>query len=375
MEEVETLELDEKPKKKKLKKWVKVLLTLFIIIILIVVSILILFSYLMSPISSRSEVIEFTVENGSSAYMVGKKLEKEKIIRNYYAYKIYIKLKKIDGYKAGVYKLDKSYSTKEIVDLLSGDYYKKDGITITFKEGKTIRGVAKEIAKKTNISESEVYSVIDDDTYIDSLISKYWFLSDDIKNAKIYYSLEGYLFPDTYAFKNKDVSVKDIFDKMLLNMDSKLTPYKEEITKSKYSVHELITLASIVELEGASSDDRNGVAGVFYNRLNAGWTLGSDVTSYYGAKVDMNERELYRSELNDCNAYNTRCKTFKGLPVGPIANPGIESIEAVLNPSKHSYYYFVADKNKKTYFTKTEKEHNQIIAKLKKENLWYEYDD
>ena len=89
----------------------------------------------------------------------------------------------------------------------------------------------------------------------------------------------------------------------------------------------------------------------------------------------MNERELYRSELNDCNAYNTRCKTFKGLPVGPIANPGIESIEAVLNPSKHSYYYFVADKNKKTYFTKTEKEHNQIIAKLKKENLWYEYDD
>ena len=373
MEEVETLELDEKPKKKKLKKWVKVLLTLFIIIILIVVSILILFSYLMSPISSRSEVIEFTVENGSSAYMVGKKLEKEKIIRNYYAYKIYIKLKKIDGYKAGVYKLDKSYSTKEIVDLLSGDYYKKDGITITFKEGKTIRGVAKEIAKKTNISESEVYSVIDDDTYIDSLISKYWFLTDDIKNEDIYYPLEGYLFPETYSF-SKNVNIKTVIETMLDQTDKVLSKYKSQIDSSSYNINELITMASMIEKEGKLDEDRKNISSVFYNRLKAGMSLGSDVTTYYAVKVEVGERDLTSKELNTYNPYNTRGPKMNGkLPIGAISNFGEKSFEAAVNPNNTDYYYFVADKSGKTHFTKTYEEHQKLIKELKAANNWIEW--
>ena len=126
--------------------------------------------------------------------------------------------------------------------------------------------------------------------------------------------------------------------------------------------------------ETKTISDRNKVAGVFYNRLNSNLNLGSDVTTYYGIKVDMNERDLYKDEVNAYNAYNTRSSKMAGkLPIGPICNPSIKSIIAVLNPTKSNYYYFVADKNKKTYYSKTYNEHLNTISKLKSQGLWYEY--
>ena len=116
------------------------------------------------------------------------------------------------------------------------------------------------------------------------------------------------------------------------------------------------------------------MAGVFYNRLNSNWSLGSDVTTYYGAKINMSDRDLYVSEINEKNAYNTRNSSMAGkLPVSPICNPSMSSIKAALYPKTTDKYYFVADKYGKTYFTKTNSEHNQIITKLKRECLWYTY--
>lgn len=173
---------------------------------------------------------------------------------------------------------------------------------------------------------------------------------------------------------DSDVSVKEIFEKMLDQTEKELNKYRNDIEKSKYSVHELITLASIIELEGSNSNDRKGVAGVFYNRLEDNWNLGSDVTTYYAVKTNMSDRDLRKNEINDCtNKYNTRCTSLIGLPIGPISNPGIESIEAVLNPTKSDYYYFVADKTGKTYFNKTYEEHNKTIQTLKNNDMWFEY--
>ena len=218
---------------------------------------------------------------------------------------------------------------------------------------------------------------MNDSEYIDSLINKYWFLSDDIKNKKIYYPLEGYLFPNTYAFLNKDVSVKDIIEKMLDETNKQLEPYKskiEELTEDGYvnSVHKFMTLASVVELEGANADDRASVAGVFYNRVKDGWVLGSDVTTYYYLKIDDFKQSLNGNpNLYTCdNAYNTRCTSFTGLPVGPISNPGKESIEATVNYTKHNYYYFVADCKGKTYLSKNSTEHYNTIQRLKNEGNW-----
>ena len=126
--------------------------------------------------------------------------------------------------------------------------------------------------------------------------------------------------------------------------------------RRRLSVDEIVTLASIVELEGASANDREGVAGVFINRLNDGWTLGSDVTTYYYLKIDDFKQSLNGNKnLYTCdNAYNTRCTSFTGLPVGPISNPGNESIDASINYDKHDFYYFVADWKGKTYLNKNE---------------------
>ena len=169
-------------------------------------------------------------------------------------------------------------------------------------------------------------------------------------------------------------TIEDIFKGMLDNMNNKISKYKEEVKKSKYSIHEMMTLASIIELEAGTASDRKGVAGVFYNRLKDNWSLGSDVTTYYAEKIDNYSRDLKMSELNSCNKYNTRSTCMAGkLPVSPICNPGLESIVAAFEPTKHNYYYFVADKNGKTYFTKTYNEHNNKCNQLKRDGLWINY--
>ncbi len=331
------------------------------------------FNYNIAPVSSDSALKTVVIEEGGISD-IANTLKENNLIRDETMFKVYIKLTGKTNLKASTYELSENMGVKKIVEILeSGNSYNPDEVKITFKEGINVREIANLISENTNNSEEDVYNLLNDNSYLDELIDSYWFITDDIKNNKIYYSLEGYLYPDTYIYTNKDVSVKEIFKKMLDEMNDKLTPYKEQINNNELSIHELLTLASIVELEGASSSDRNGVAGVFYNRLESDMTLGSDVTTYYGLKLDMSERDLTKAELNDCNNYNTRCSTFTGLPVSPICIPSIESIKAVIEPTNHEYYYFVADKNKKTYFTKTYNEHLSMVSKLKDEGLFFEY--
>lgn len=305
---------------------------------------------------------------------IAKTLKDNNLIKNVSIFKVYIKLTNKSNLKAGTYELSENMGVEKIVKILEeGTKYNPNEISITFKEGINIRKIATLISENTNNSYDDVIKKASDETFIDTLIDKYWFLTEDIKNKNIYYSLEGYLFPDTYRFNNREVTTEEIFTKMLDEMDKKLSKYKDEINKSDLSVHEIITLASVVELEGAKATDRKGVAGVFYNRLasSAYPTLGSDATTYYASKIDDWSYSLTYKELNDCkNKYNTRCSSNTGLPIGPICNPGIESIEATINPDKHEYYYFVADCNGKVYLTKNSTEHNNIINKLKKEDNW-----
>ena len=277
--------------------------------------------------------------------------------------------------KAGTYKLNKTMSVSEIIAALKeGSDYNPDAINITFLEGKNMRWIAKTIAENTDNTEDDVYATLKDETYLNSLISKYWFITSDIKNSNIYYSLEGYLFPDTYNFKSKSVSVETIFNTMIDQMATNLEPYKTILQSQNIAPHKILTVASIVELEASSDDDRAGVASVIYNRLKANMSIGSDVTTYYAIKVDVSERDLKQSEINTYNAYNTRGPNMQGkLPVGPVSTVGEASLKAAVNPSNTDYLYFVADKNGKVYFAKTEAEHNQNIANLKAAGLWYTY--
>ncbi len=328
----------------------------------------------LKPVSNSNKVIEFNVVAGTNKIDIINDLKEKGLIKSKLASTIYILYNDI-SLQAGLYELKPSMDAKEIITKLNtGDIKKiENTFSLTFIEGKRITDYAKVIAEATNSTPEEVIEVLNDKDYLTELIDKYWFLTDDILKEGIYYPLEGYLFPSTYNLYNGS-SIKDIITRLLDGMDTKLKDVKEDIEASKYSVHEIITLASIIESEGANSTDRAGVAGVFYNRLNSNEALGSDVTAYYAAKKDFST-DLYLDEINACNPYNTRgtC-AISGIPIGPISNPSFESIKAAISPTEHDYYFFVADKNKKTYFSKTYSEHIAKTDELKSNGLWYNYE-
>ena len=353
----------------------KILLSLGVLIVVFFVLCCFIYKFNTGKVSNDNTVKELLVETGSNYYSIVNELKEKNLIKSEFFYKLYIKLHNPNSLQAGKYSLRENMELSEVISILSGgSTYNPDAVRITFKEGINMRKIAGIISENTNNTTDDVYALLKDENYLNDLINKYWFITYEIKNKKIYYSLEGYLFPDTYEFRNKDVTVKEIFELMLNSMEKKLETYRDKLEVSKYTIHEILTFSSIVELESANKEDRAKVAGVFYNRLNNNWSLGSDVTTYYAAKVDMSERDLYVAEINDYNAYNTRNSKMAGkLPVGPICIPSVGSIAATLEPVIEDYYYFVADKYKKVYFTKTLNEHEAMVASLKRDGLWYTY--
>ena len=355
----------------------KISIFILSVIAIIILVCCLIYNFKIQAVSNKSEEVEFKVENGSTYYTIASSLKDKGLIKSEFYYKLYLKFNKPTDLGVGVYKLNKNMSVKKIIKALSKENSKNpDAFMMTFKEGKNMRWIASYIANNTNNTEEDVFNLLNDKTYLNELINNYWFLTNDILDDNIYYSLEGYLYPNTYEFKNKDVTVKEIFKTLLDQEDLKLKDLKTSIESNKYTTHQIITLASIVELEAGKSNDKPGIAGVFFNRLNNNMALGSDVTTYYASKVDMSERDLTIQEVNAVNSYNTRSSSMAGkLPVGPICSPTVDSIKAVLNPETSNYYYFVADKNGNTYFTKTYQEHTAKVRELKEKGLWYEYEN
>lgn len=364
-----------KKKKVRLNRNGKILVGILAFLIVVLVCCLV-FQLLMSPVNKKdSKNYVVIMEAGDTYSSIADFLEEQGLIRSSLGYKIHIKLHPPkETLKAGKHYLRKSMTLNQIVEELGKSPQNTNVMTITFKEGLNMRQVAEIISKNTTYSSEEVITFMSNSEYLDKLIQNYWFLTDEIKNPQIYYPLEGYLYPNTYEF-DKGASIEDIVKVMLDETARQLEPYKDEFSKSSYTVHQIMTVASMSEIEAISESDREQVARVFYNRLNANMSLGSDVTTYYAARVNVGERDLYMSEINDANAYNTRSASMAGkLPVGPICNPSISAIKTAIAPAPSDYLYFVADKNRKVYFTKTDAEHNAIINQLRSEGLWYEFE-
>lgn len=359
-----------------MKKITVVFLIIFLILILALVGAgifgFVWYNNALKPVDTFNGEIIFEIPEGTGISGIADILEKEGIIRNALACRIYCKMSNVSNLQAGKYSFTEAKSVPETLAKIQAGEVITDEIKITFIEGKNIKWYAKTIAEKTNNTEEAVFELLEDEAYIDSLIDKYWFLTDEIKNEDIYYALEGYLLPDTYTFENKDVSVDTIFNVILNFTDKFLSEYKDDFP---YTVHQTLTLASMAEMEGKSTEDRSEIVGVFLNRINKGMSLGSDVTTYYAFGVDMAESDLTLKQINTYNPYNTRHPEMAGkIPIGPICNPSKSAIEATLNPTETDNLYFVADKNGKVYFTKTNDEHNAKISELKSEDLWYVYE-
>ena len=320
----------------------KVLIILGVLLITIIIGLIIFVNINLGSVSKKSEDVEFTIEAGTNKVEIVSNLKKANLIKNEFATLIYVFFTPNVNMQAGTFKINRNETVKEIIkQISSGDTKMEKTITLTLVEGMRFTEYAKQISETFNIPYDDIINKCSDTTYLDSLIEKYWFIDDSIKNSSIYYPLEGYLYPDTYEFYENS-TIEDIITKLLDNMDNKLTYYKDEINSSSYSVHELLTIASIAEKEALNEEDRKTVAQVIYKRLDIGMSLGMDVTSYYGVKKDLTD-DITTDDLNAVNAYNTRNKDFIGLPVGPICSPSLESIDATLNPSNTDYIYFIAD--------------------------------
>lgn len=307
---------------------------------------------------SDSTKIEVVIPENTSVKEIGEILKEKDLIKSSTFFNIYVKLFKVGNMKASTYYLSRDMDFETIIDtLVQGNSYNPNEITITFKEGINMRDIATVISKETNNSYESVIEKANDLEYIDKLINKYWFITNEIKNDNIYYKLEGYLFPETYSFKNKDVTVEEIFNKMIDQMGKKLEPLKEDINNSDLSVHEILTLASMVEKEAAGSysdplnqekyyEERRNVASVFLNRIKLNMSLGSDVTTRYALKIDDPKKALTTAQFNTVNPYNTRQTdgSMNGkLPIGPISTVSIDCIKASVYPAKTNNIYFLAN--------------------------------
>lgn len=331
-----------------------------ICILVVILFIIGLYFYGLTPVSKKSDKVTFTVSSGSSTKSVVNDLYEAKIIKSKISSMVYVKFNSDLMIQAGTYELDRSLSTKEIFEMLSSGKVLNDTMTITFIEGKRVTHYVKLISEKFGYTESDILSVMSDTDYLNTLIDKYEFIDESILNSDLYYPLEGYLFPSTYEFY-KDASIKDIIEKMLDKTKNVLDNYSASLKTSDYNIHEILTIASIIENESMIAEDRDEVSQVIYKRLDTNMSLGMDVTTYYGARKELSE-ELTKVDLNEINAYNTRPTSFLGLPVGPICNPSEASINAALNPSDTDYVYFYAEiATGKLHFAKTYSEFQELI--------------
>lgn len=352
--------------KKVLKPKIKVLISVVIILLLLVF----IFIFLTGPVNSRNKtLIDVEITQGTSTSKIAEILKDNKLIRSKTMFKIYSKLGSSKSLQAGVYQFSQDMSLKEIVDELgNGSTYNPNLVVLTFKEGERLTDFAEVIAKGTNHTYQDVISKVNDVNYLTELIDEYWFLTDDILDTDIYYPLEGYLSPNTYHFKDKDVKIEDVIKKLLDQEEKELNKYKNELGGK--NIHDIITMASVVELEGTNSENKKMITGIFYNRLSSGFNMGSDVTTYYALQRPMTT-DLTTKQFATVNPYNTRSTTMIGkLPVGPICNPSDESIDATIHYTDNDYLFFVADKHGKIYYSRTNAEHERTIKQIKDAGNW-----
>lgn len=311
------------------------------------------------PLSPNSEdSVAVTIPNGSSNKMIGEILEQEDIINSGTVFNYYMKFNNQAGFQAGEYVFSPSMSLDEIASSLKEGESAINQARIAIPEGYDIEEIAADVGEQTEFSEDEFLDLMKDEDFFDELHESYPDLLDDAAEADdVRYRLEGYLFPATYDYQ-PDMSLEELVEQMVGTTDSVLEDHYDEIADSDLNVHETLTVASLVEQEGESEEDRKQIAQVFFNRTEADMPLQSDISILY-ALGEHKELVTYE-DLEVDSPYNLYQNV--GYGPGPFDNPSEDAIDAVLNPTDNDYYYFVADTSTgNVYYAETYEEHNELI--------------
>ncbi|RSD24110.1 endolytic transglycosylase MltG [Mesobacillus subterraneus] len=316
----------------------------------------------LKPVDENSKkTIDVNIPIGSSTTGIGKILEDNGVIRDARIFKYYVKFKNEAGFMAGDYKMKPSMTLPEIITSLKTGKVMQDVVMkITIPEGKQLKQIAGIIAEKTQQDQEEIFKQLNDKDFITKMMAKYPdVLTEDILKENVKYPLEGYLFPATYPFYSEKPTVEEIVTVMLTKTKEVIGEFRGQMEEREMSTHELMTMASLIEEEATQKADRDKIASVFYNRMEEGMMLQTDPTVLY-AHGEHKDRVFYKDlEIDD--PYNTY--KIMGLPPGPIANPGVMSIEAALAPAETDFFYFLATSTGDVIFTRTLADHNREVAK------------
>ena len=337
---------------KKSKKFIVPIIIIFILLSIVAF----VFTQIGPYNKNNKDDIVIDIPTGSTLNQVTDILKENNLIKNKIIFKLYVRLSDNSSkLKSGKYLFNQTYSNKEIINDLSKGKVYNDGIRITIPEGSTSIEIV-DLLTKNNLGDKKVYKKLINNPK--EFKNRFKFLDDE--NIV---SLEGFLYPSTYYFK-EDESEKYILNHMLETFESKyndkLQKRQKELNKSLY---EVINLASIVEKEAVLDEDRPIIASVFYNRINIGMPLQSDATIQYIFKE--RKKSITYNDLKIDSPYNTY--KVQGLPPTPIANPGIKSIEAVLYPANTEYLYFVATIEGGNNYSKTYEEHIKNVEQYRKD--------
>ena len=324
--------------------------------------------------ASSKQYVTVQIPEGANVQTIGSTLEKSGLIKHGVIFAFYAKYKNYSDLKSGYYNLQKSMSTEDIIHELqkggTAEAQEPALANLTIPEGYTIDQIAQAVGQlqgdfKEPLTADAFLAKVQDENFISQEVAKYPSLLESLptKESGVRYRLEGFLFPATYSIK-ESTTIESLIDEMLAAMDKTLAPHYSAIKSKNLTVNELLTIASLVEKEGAKTEDRKLIAGVFYNRLNLGMPLQSNIAILYaqgklGQKISLADDAGIDTTIN--SPYNVYTKA--GLMPGPVDSPSLDAIEASINQTKSDNLYFVANvTDGKVYYAATQEEHDRNVA-------------
>ncbi|AER21954.1 TPA: endolytic transglycosylase MltG [Streptococcus suis] len=334
----------------------------------------------LEPVNAKAtETIQVEIPEGSSTLEIGKILVDNKLIKNATIFNYYSKIKSYNNFQSGFYNLKQNMSVDDIAKALqeSGTptAQKEAAGKVLIVEGYTLTQIAQAITDNTNTKDKndktpftaeQFMATVTNQDFINRMVATYpkLFASLPAADSGVIYQLEGYLFPAVYEYSD-ETTIEELVEQMIVAMDNRLQPYYETIAAKNLTVNEVLTLASLVEKEGSTDEDRRNIASVFFNRLNAAMPLQSNIAILYAQGKLGQETTLAEDAAIDTSIespYNIYWTP--GLMPGPVDSPSLSAIEAVINANTTDYLYFVADVTTgNVYFTNNIDEHNQNVAK------------
>ena len=333
--------------------WVAVIMLVCIAVVVLAVT-QIGRNWLVPANANDTQIVEVEIPEGTPVSTMGDILEEQGLIRSSSAFSLLVRVQgAAANLQAGVHDLSPSMTMPEIVAALQEGAEEAGMLKVTVNEGLTVDQIAEVVADSTSYSAEDFLNLMTNQEFLAQLVQQYPILTDSYNNPNVRYVLEGYLFPATYDVAQGE-TLESLVTQMVDKTNEVLSKYQADIDASSYSLQDIMSIASLVEKEGQTTEDRKLIAGVFYNRLEQGMPIQSDISVLYA--LGTHKEMVTYDDLEVDSPYNLY--TNAGLPPGPMNSPSEDAIAAALEPTDNDYLYFYANlKTGEVFYTDDYEQH------------------